>query len=66
MTHDKAIARAKRVAAKTGYPQTVWRYLDTFDVTPEGANPLKHPAFTDAKAPVRPVAVYDPDGTEHC
>jgi hypothetical protein len=59
-----AISRARRVAAEDNHPQTVWRFGPdpvSYAVLPEGTDPL--PLL---EGPIRPVAVYDPDGTEHC
>jgi hypothetical protein len=63
-TCETAIAEAKARAASTGHPQTVWRCNERFAVTAECTG------FPEAitmlnPGPVRPVATYDPDGTEN-
>lgn len=62
-TCQEAVDQAKGLAAFHDTPWVVWRVGDRFTACPEADNPLRllpKPADT-----LRPVAVYDPDGTEH-
>jgi len=57
----EAIRTAKTLAKTTDSPHTVWRCGDAYAVSAGDDKP-----DLDAHdGPVRPVAGYDPDGTEH-
>lgn len=58
---EQAIAKARDLAAETDEPHVVWRYGDEFGVAAD-SQPQPFPCPT---SPVRPVAMYDPDGTEY-
>ncbi len=63
----EAIHQAKALAAQHNQPHTVWRAGDRFAAYPEGRNPHSDLCQNLASPiTVRPVATYDPDGTEHC
>jgi hypothetical protein len=58
---DAAIKHAKSKAEATTLPQQVWRNGESFGVIAEGTQ-----ATPWTNGTLRPVATYDPDGTEHC
>lgn len=63
MNCREAIAEAKRLSKSENEPYTVWRCGDTFATLLENAGwPY---SFRRMDRPIRPVATYDPDGTEH-
>jgi len=60
MTCKQAIEAAKSKAKSTGWDYVVWRCGEEFDIEREDYGfPFDNP-----KLPVRPVAIYRPDGTE--
>jgi hypothetical protein len=61
--YHEAETQAKVLAAfhKTAY--VVWRCGNRFTATPEASSILR--LWPKADCPVRPVAVFDPDGTEY-
>lgn len=54
---------ARGLAAYDGVPYVVWRCGDRFTAMREGSRVEK--VWLDADQPIRPVALYDPDGTEY-
>lgn len=60
----EAIKDAKGLAAYDEVPYVVWRCGDRFTAMREGCRVEK--VWLDADQPIRPVAVFDPDGTEYC
>ncbi len=61
MKCQEAIETARDRAKRDGFPYTVWRTGDLFGIAPEkSGQPFRGP-----QQPVRPVATYDPDGTEY-
>ena len=64
-TCQESIDEAKRRARETGVPHEVWRCNERFSVSDEGAGVPLDSLTSQNPGPVRPVAIYDPDGTEH-
>lgn len=65
MNCSDAIEHAKREATRLGSPMTVWRGGDKFVVSKENITYGEIKILFDGhQGPVRPVATYDPDGTE--
>lgn len=60
----EAISDAKVAVAYDKVPYVVWRCGDRFTAMREGCRVEK--VWLDADQPIRPVAVFDPDGTEYC
>ena len=65
MSIQEAISSAKQSAQLTSKPYTVWRCGDDYVALPDVANPRHEDFDAAADGPIRPVASYDPDGTEH-
>jgi len=63
MNCKDAISKAKRLAESANEPYTVWRCGDEFAVMLEDAR--RAAGFKRSTLPIRPVATYDPDGSEH-
>jgi hypothetical protein len=57
LTAAEAVDAAKQAAAREGERYTVWRSGDRF---------VAVAGHLDVPGAWRPVASYDPDGTEHC
>jgi len=64
-TCEQAISEAKRRASDTGLAQTVWRCNERFGVSAETSGCPVHSMTINNPCPIRPVATYDSDGTEH-
>ena len=64
-----AVEAAKALATYDNRPHEVWRIGDRFTHYPEGnasqRQMMMNLATKEGLQP-RPVATYDPDGTEHC
>lgn len=60
----EAIRDAKGLAEYDKVAYMVWRCGDRFTAMREGCRVEQ--VWLDADQPIRPVALFDPDGTEYC